>query len=151
MYVVCINKRYVRITEVRYETWIQLVYFSYRTGYGRSVCIEWDSHVVYIGRGYGPVLYQMLLTLLTGATGHYVEPPVTSGKSQEEEKYDCPCRCGNNMGPCLSRTALGRVNTVCIGRVRYIYIVCIQYIGKDGNTATQCALGLVSIFVVCIR
>ena len=47
-------------------------------------------------------VYQMLFTVLTEATSHVVEPPVTSGKSQEEEKYDCPCRCGNNMGPvCL--------------------------------------------------
>ena len=114
-------------------------------------CSEWKGKLCIGVVDTNMAVYQMLFTDLAGATSHDVGPPVTSGKSQEEEKYDCPCRCGNNMGPCLSRTALGRVNTVCIGRVRYIYIVCIQYIGKDGNTATQCALGLVSIFVVCIR
>ena len=60
---------------------------------GQSCGIHWEEV-------YGCVLYQMFFTVLTGATSHDVEPPATSGKSEEEEKYDCPCtcRCGNNMG-----------------------------------------------------
>ena len=51
----------------------------------------------------------------------------------------------------LSRTALGRVNIVCVGRVGYTV-----HIGRGGNTATQCALGEVGSiekggFMVCIR
>ena len=58
---------------------------------GQSCGIHWEGV-------YGCVLYQMLLILLTGATGHGVEPPVTSGKSQEENDCPCTCRCENNMG-----------------------------------------------------
>ena len=35
----------------------------------------------------GVLLYQMLLTFLAGDTNHGVVPPVTSGKSQEEEVF----------------------------------------------------------------
>ena len=84
----------------------------------------------------------MFFTVLTGATSHGVEPPVTSGKSQEEEKYDCPCpcRCGNNMGRALFVSS--QFSAV------FIYIVYPHKSAMEqtashrkGHTYTYCARG----------
>ena len=104
-------------------------------------CSEWKGKLCIGVVDTNMAVYQMLFTDLAGATSHDVGPPVTSGKSQEEEISSLStclsCERGGyiHIGRCEYVVCIGRCEcVVCIGRCECVVCIgrceCVVYIGR---------------------